>query len=325
MEKLALVTGAMGFAGQTLCRTLKASGWNIIALDKPSCSRGQGTSHRARQSDLPFTSDQFSSCDISDSAYVDKLFEDNKSLTHIFHLAAITFVPHSKRSPAETMEVNLNGTINIIEAMKRHTPAARLLFTSSSEIYGTPVSLPVTENHPFNPQNPYAISKLAADLYCGYEAGLGMDIIRMRPFNHSGSGQSPHFVLSDFCKQVIEIESGAREPIIYVGNLAAARDFSHVDDVVSAYELAALKGKRGAIYNVCSGESYSIANTLEQIIETAGVEVVIEIDKEKFRPVDVPEIRGSATLLSDDLHWKPEKSMTNIIDDLLAYWRKELI
>ena len=150
-------------------------------------------------------------------------------------------------------------------------------------------------------------------------------IVRIRPFNHSGAGQSPNFVISDFCRQVVEIKAGLKEPVLRVGNLSAARDFSHVDDVVRAYHLAAVSGGTGKVYNVCSGVSVLIGGILEEIIEQVGVEVSVEKSDEKYRPLDVPEICGSHSLLSDELGWQPEKSYADVIGDLLQYWRSNLI
>ena len=311
-KNVALVTGANGFVGSKLCRYLSFIGWDVIGADRQA-------SNFSKTLDYPLIS-----CDISDRSSVDSVFSEHKSITHIFHLAAITFVPDSKRSPVTTMDINLNGTINVIESLKSNIPNGRMIFIGSSEVYGPPVDLPVTESHSFNPLHPYAISKLAADLYCGYEAGLGTDIVRVRPFNHSGSGQNPNFVLSDFCRQVVEIEAGLKEPVLKVGNLNAARDFSHVDDVVKAYYLIAEKGVRGAVYNVCSGSSVVIGDVLKQIIAHIDVEVLVEIDEEKFRPVDVPEIRGSNKLLTTELGWQPDKTLDNIICDLLQFWRNNI-
>ena len=312
MPGYALVTGSGGCVGSCLCTRLVNEGWDVVGLDS-AAHRCQSNEHW-----------QVDACDITNVDSVETIFKRYRDITHVFHLAAITFVPQSTVSATLTFEVNVNGTVNIIEAMTKYTPGARLIYVGSSEVYGPPQSLPVCEDHPLNPQNPYAISKLAADLYCGNVARSGLDIVRMRPFNHSGAGQRADFVLSDFAKQVVEIKFGKREPLINVGNLDSARDFSHVMDVVHAYILAAHKGECGKVYNVCSGKSIIIKEVLEQMIKRVDVEVDVEVDPVKYRPLIITEIRGSYSLLEQVTGWIPQKKISHIIDDLIEYWTRRV-
>ncbi|HPO12619.1 MAG TPA: GDP-mannose 4,6-dehydratase [Candidatus Hydrogenedentes bacterium] len=304
MTRRALITGGAGFAGRVLHDYLTRQGWETVRCD---CMASPGVL----------------SCDITDANQVDAVFQQAGGITHVFHLAAIAFVPTANRDPAAAMNVNLIGAIRIAEAMRQHAPAARLLSIASAEVYGRPISLPITETHPLNPVNPYAISKAAADFYCAYlHEGHKVDVVRVRPFNHAGPGQSDQFVLSSFARQIAEIEAGQRTPVVKVGNLRAARDFLHVNDVVRAYELIALRGHSGEAYNICSGAARTIQDALNLLIQMSPKSIVVEEDPERFRPVDVPEVTGSHAKLTEHTGWTPQIPFEEILSDILNAWRK---
>ena len=249
-------------------------------------------------------------CDITRIAQVRKLVSRTDGLSHVFHLAAITFVPSSSADPANTFEVNVQGTINLLECTR--------------VIHPHPLSIPVTEDHPLAPREPYAISKTAADQYCEYIFRANKaNVVRMRPFNHSGAGQSDQFVLSNFARQIARIERGDLPPTLKVGNIDAARDFLHVDDVVRAYELAALKGKPGEAYNVSCGEGRSIRDALNTLLSRSKTKIEFVQDPERMRPVDIQEISGSYAKLQAHTGWKPQIKFDRILDDLLEYWRAQ--
>jgi GDP-4-dehydro-6-deoxy-D-mannose reductase len=301
MSNRALVTGAAGFVGGYLKAHLEASGWTVVTSDY-----GQG--------DIP--------CDFAEADDIVRLVEAAGEVSHVFHLAARTFVPDAMRDPCPTFDVNLEGTIHLEQAIRTHRPEARLIFISSGEVYGPPRQLPVDEDHPLNPGNPYAISKTAADQYCAFAAkAWKSDLIRVRPFNHSGAGQADNFVLSSFARQVAEAEAGKAEPVLKVGNLAAARDFSHVKDVVRAYEAIAREGEGGTAYNVCSGTATVIQEALDFLVDQSAVKVSVETDPDRMRPVDVPEVRGSHQRLTDQTGWQPDLGLEDVLMDLLYYWR----
>ncbi|MFP6597544.1 MAG: SDR family NAD(P)-dependent oxidoreductase, partial [Candidatus Hydrogenedentota bacterium] len=193
MSNRILITGAHGFVGKKLAAFLTSNGHTVLTTDYA----GSGESELDRP------------CDISNADAVAELLEWATPLDAVVHLAAITFVPQAQADPARVIAVNLNGTMYLIDAMQQSTPEARLLFVSTSEVYGPPQKLPVYESHPFNPQNSYAASKAAADDYCrDIEASTKLNIVRMRPFNHSGPGQADSFVLSSFARQIAGMESG---------------------------------------------------------------------------------------------------------------------
>ncbi len=309
MAKRILITGAQGFVGQKLCAYLSEQGHTVLYTDTEV--NEEDPNARA--------------CNVAMASSVDALIEWAGPLDAVIHLAAITFVPDAQANPTRVMDVNFLGTMHLIEAMKHYIPKARMLFVSTSEVYGPPRYLPIDEKHPFNPTNPYAISKVAADHYCAYVAKAGeLDIVRMRPFNHSGPGQADRFVLSSFAHQLAAIEAGHQEPVLEVGNLEAARDFMHVDDVVRAYALALEYGESGEVYNLGSGESCTIQSALDALCSKVNVSVTIKRDPARMRPLAVPEICASHLYFTECCGWKPEKTFDELLDDLLTYWREVL-
>jgi GDP-4-dehydro-6-deoxy-D-mannose reductase len=261
-------------------------------------------------------------CDVSDERRVEALLNWAGDVTHIFHLAAITFVPDSGKNPAHTLAVNTLGTIHLAHRLAAQSQKPRLIFIGSAEVYGHPRSLPIEESHPFNPVNPYAISKAAADNFCAWAGDhLGLDIVRMRPFNHSGPGQSDQFVLSAFARQLARIAAGKQPPEVHVGNLDSARDFSHVADIVRGYEAAALYGKRGEAYNICSGRAYTIKHALDVLIRLSGKNVSVVTDPDRMRGVEVTDYWGSHEKLTHDTQWNPSIPLDQTLKDLYEWWR----
>lgn len=309
MSGRALVTGAGGFVGRVLTRYLVRQGWEVL-----------GTV--AEEKDV---SPKHLLCDITRGDEVERLFDWARNITHVFHLAAITFVPHSQREPVHAMRVNLEGTMRLLDAVEANAPHAGLVFVGSGDVYGPPQRLPIDEAHPLNPQNPYAISKAAADQFCAYfQRSTDVDVIRVRPFNHSGPGQPPDFVLSSFARQVARIEAGMDPPVLRVGNLAAARDFCHVDDIVRAYELAALEGVPGEAYNLCSGEPHRIQEAVDILLSASTASIDVEVDESRLRSIDVPESYGTFAKFNQATGWQPEISFSTMVIDLLGYWRQQL-
>lgn len=306
MRKRALVTGADGFVGGVLCRHLAQAGWEVRSA----------VLREALSPEVEFQ------CDITDNGRVDALIAWAGPVDVVFHLAALTFVPDSIQHPRQAMRVNVEGTMNLLDACRARLPESRFLYVSTSEVYGPPVELPIREEHPLNPRNPYAIAKAAADSYCGYyHERTGYAVVRMRPFNHSGPGQSDQFVLSSFARQIARVEAGISEPIVRVGNLDARRDFLHVDDVVRAYERAALEGIPGEVYNIASGQAVSIREALQMLLEKAATTITVEPVPDRLRPIEVPEIYGSAEKLNGVSGWEPRKTLESLVADILDYWR----
>ncbi|GEB89025.1 GDP-6-deoxy-D-lyxo-4-hexulose reductase [Zymomonas mobilis subsp. pomaceae] len=242
------------------------------------------------------------------------------------HLAGITSIGEARQNPDLAWNVNLHGTLNIGRAILQWAPACRLIYASTAEAWGTSFrqGTPVDENVPLAPANTYAASKAAADLALGAMAEEGLQVIRFRPFNHTGPGQDIKFVVPAFASQIIQIERGLQPPVIYVGNLSAERDFLDVRDVVSAYVQATLLGdtiKPGTIVPLCSGQTRSISSILNELILLSGVTARIEVDKERLRPIDIPVATGSARLAHSTLGWAPTIPWTTTLSDILQYFR----
>lgn len=303
MSKSAFITGARGFVGRALTEWLEGRGWRVTPSAWP-----------AEAGVLE--------CDVRDEASIGAALKAAGKITHVFHLAAVAFVPDAARAPLQAMDINLQGTIRLAHVMQQLCPEARLVFIGSAEAYGPPRFLPVDESHPLNPQNAYAVSKAAADQYLESLSRDGvLNIVRVRPFNHSGPGQSTAFVLPSFAEQVARAAAGAADPVIRVGNLDAARDFLHVRDVVRAYERIARDGEAGQVYNVCSGQARTIQSALDLLLGMAGAGIRVERDPARMRPSDVPSIQGSHEALTQRTGWQPEISFENLMEELYAFHR----
>jgi len=239
----------------------------------------------------------------------------------VFHLAAQASVARSWDAPAETLTANLTITANLLEAVRLEAPDARVVAISSGEIYGPPEYLPVDESARLRPQNPYAVSKAACDLLAAqYADAHGMHVIRLRPFNHAGPGQSDDYVIGTLTRQVAEAEAaGASECVVRTGNIDSARDFTDVRDVTRAY-VDAERLEPGA-WNVASGRSTSVRELIELVRAAATIPVRHEFDPAKVRVRDVPEVRGSAEKLHAATGWTPEIPLSQTVADALAHWR----
>ena len=245
----------------------------------------------------------------------------------VLHLAAISFVPDSFRSPETTFDVNFMGTLRLLEALAETGFNGRFLFIGTGDAYGlVPVDeQPIREAQPLRPRNPYAVSKVSAEALCYQWSQTGpFEVVMARPFNHIGARQAPTFAISDFARQIAEISAGQRPPVLKVGNIDVTRDFTDVKDVLKAYELLLSKGRNGEIYNVCSGVERSVRSLVERLLEIAGVEAEIENDPTRFRPSDQPRVCGDHAKLSRDTGWQPGVSMDETLLNLYRYWEHEI-
>ena len=244
--------------------------------------------------------------------------------TKVFHLAALASVARSWEEPAQTLTANLAMTSNLLEALRLEARDAAVMLVSSSEVYGPPELLPVDEDAPLRPQNPYAVSKTACDLLGGqYADAFGMRVVRMRPFNHAGPGQGDDFVIGTLTRQVAAAEAaGDAECVLRTGNPDSARDFTDVRDVVRAYVAAA--GLEPGAWNVASGVGVSVRELIELVRSAATVPIRHEIDAERVRAHDVPEVRGSAERLRAATGWAPQIPLRQTVEDALDEWRRRL-
>jgi len=311
----ALITGITGFAGGHLAQVLCERGDEVFGVDiRPA----DGLAHLGPE----ITS---YTADLSDPALVAKLINDIQPAA-IYHLAGQPFVPTSWEDPWGTIENNIRPQLNILQAMIQQKLDARLLIVASNQVYGKVSSdqLPVDENTPFRPENPYGVSKVAQDMLAlQYHVSHHVDVLRVRAFNHIGPRQNPHFVSSSFAKQIAEIEAGLAEPVMQVGNLEAERDFTDVVDVMRAYALLVDHGVPGEDYNVGTGKAYSIQYLLDILLGYSKADIKIEQDSTRMRPSDVPVLYADNSKLVAATGWEPLFTFEESVKRVLDYWRKE--
>ncbi len=258
-------------------------------------------------------------------AIVSLLFEIRPD--YIFHLAAQSSVGLAWKNPCLTIDVNIKGSVNVMDAVRELYYKPRVILIGSGEEYGhiNEGETPIKEGNMIRPGNIYAATKVCQNMIGNiYAQAYDMELMMVRAFNHIGPTQAPAFVVADFCKQVAEIEEAIREPVIYVGNLEAKRDFTDVRDVVRAYAMLIEKGNPGETYNVGSGHAVSIREILELIISLSSQDIRVEIDSNKLRPIDVPIIEADVTKLRNLTGWEPEITLEQTIKETLNYWRKRV-
>ena len=302
IKKRALITGVSGFVGKYLIGKLYEENYEIF-----------GTTLSGDLYDDPRVTKLH--LDLTDYYSTNKIIGEIEP-DEIYHLASQSSVKISWEKPQFTTEVNSIGTINLLESVKEHCPKTKVLLVGSSEEYGETfkINKQPTEEEKCFPNNMYAITKYTQSLIGKmYVKAYHLNIIMTRSFNHVGPEQSPQFVISDFCKQVAEIELLESNPIIYVGNLESARDFLDVRDVVNAYYELLKEGTVGEIYNVGSGKSYKISELLNKIISFSNLDIIVKIDKNKFRPVEIEETSAEISKIISDTKWRPQYNLEETI------------
>lgn len=311
-----LITGITGFAGTNLYQLLaQQEDINLFGSFRLSIKN--------RNIENNFNKATLLECDINDIYSVEKLLSEVQP-DLIFHFASYVSVFGSFKNPLQTFQTNIIGTANLLEAVKKIVPTAKILIPGSAEEYGkVPENkMPIREEYPLNPVNPYAISKrVQEEIGFYYFKTYGLNIYFTRTFHYTGPGQPLGFVCSDLAKQVIDAERGIIKNIT-VGNLEAKRDFTDIRDVVNAYWKIINKGKVGEIYNVCSGKSISIQEILNRLIKLSEKNFSVEIDKNKLRPSDVPDFIGDNTKLKN-IGWVSKYSIDNSLKAVLSGWRDD--
>ena len=264
-------------------------------------------------------------CDLRDLSSVQHLVE-KAAPDYIVHLAAQSFVASSWHTPAETLHTNSSSQVNLLEAIRpRKADAPRFLAIGSSEEYGMvyPDEGPIKETNPLRPLSPYAVSKVTQDLM-GYQyfQSYGLPIIRTRAFNHEGPRRGDVFVTSNFARQIVEIESGCRRPVLHVGNLDARRDYTDVRDIVRGYWRLLEAGAAGEVYNLCSGRQWAIRDVSDFLLRRSRVRgITVEVDPNRLRPSDVPLLLGDPSKIQREIGWEAKIPFEQTLDDLLEYWR----
>jgi GDP-4-dehydro-6-deoxy-D-mannose reductase len=306
-----LITGASGFAGGYLARACAAAGEEVVGV--------------SRSGSIPQGAGDGLAVDVRDGTAVARVVRDVKPDV-IYHLAALSSVGESWEDPTRTMQENVASSVAMLEAMRVEAPSARMVWVSSCQVYGMPLELPVDEEAPQLPENPYAVSKSAGDMLAGvYRDAYGLDIIRARPFNHTGPGQQPMFIVSSLARQAAEARlSGARSMRVATGNPQTRRDFTDVRDVVRAYRLLAERAEPG-IYNVSSGTSVSAAEHVQLLGELlAPIAVEHVVDPSRVRAHEVMDLRGANDKIAAAVGWRPEIALRQTMLEMIEWWELEL-
>jgi GDP-4-dehydro-6-deoxy-D-mannose reductase len=308
-----LITGASGFVGRHLVHHLVQSGEREIT----------GLSSRKRPD---IDGARLLVCDLRDADLTTRVLQRHRPDV-IYHLASQSHVPRAFSDPADTLITNAVGQINLFEGCRAAGIDPVIISVGSAEVYGavSPGSIPIDENQPMAPNNPYASSKAAQDIYAAqYVASFGAKVVRVRPFNHVGPGQTDRFVVASFARQIAEVEAGRADPVVLVGNLEPIRDFLDVRDVVRAYRLLANADHAGDVFNVASGRGIRIRQILDMLVDRAECDIDVRVDPERLRPSDVPEFRGDATRLRSATGWEPLIPLEQTVQDVLDDWRARL-
>lgn len=314
----ALITGGAGFAGSYLAEHLLRRNDDLTLIARPEESL-DGVEHLLPQV-------RAERADLRDFVRVRQILAEVRP-QRIFHLAAFSSVVNSFQNPRECYEVNLSGTLNLLEAWRGLGFEARLLLVSSSDVYGRAkdADLPLREESSLCPASPYAGSKIAAE-FLAIQFGLsyGLPVVRVRPFHHTGPRQSPAFVCSNLARQVAEIVCGLRPPVISVGNPSVGRDFSDVRDIVRGYALLIEQGRAGEVYQLCSGRPLVIGQLIEWLTAAASAPIEVRVDASKVRAGEPAVLWGDSKKARAEFGWSAEYDLRTTLTDLEAYWEKRI-
>jgi GDP-4-dehydro-6-deoxy-D-mannose reductase len=315
-----LIAGAAGFAGRYLARELVARGHEVFAGTRsggtdeaPVGREGEG-----RPDLLPPV--PLLPCDVTSRAQVEAAIAAARPDAVVL-LAGLAMPAAANAEPERAFDVHALGAVHVLEAVARVTPSARAAIVTSSEVYGrfSPDELPLDEATPLRPESVYGASKAAADLAAAaIGAARGLDVVRLRPFNHTGPGQVRDFVCPDFAAQVAAIARGRRPARVEVGNVDVRRDVSDVRDVVRGYALALERGRAGEAYNLCSGREVAIRSILETLCELAGIQPEVATVPGRARAAEPPVVFGSFAKAAEELAWQPEIPLRRTLEDILA-------
>ncbi|MFH1581640.1 MAG: GDP-mannose 4,6-dehydratase [Pseudomonadota bacterium] len=310
----ALITGINGFAGSFLAESLNQKGWEIAGTVQPGTNLAN----------IEHIKDGLSLFDVDllDGKSVTKLF-DTFSPDIVFHLAGASSVKESFDDPIKFINVNVVGSLNLLEVIKKYAAQATVLLVTSSEIYGKSLAPDkiTDENSRILPKSPYAVSKAALDMLGRvYASSSNLKIIIARPFNHIGPRQTDVFFVPTVARQIAEIMKGLKPAEINLGNLDVYRDFTDVRDVVAAYILLAQKGKSGEAYNICSGKSYYLKDIVNMLIELSEKKISIKIDHSHLRKSDLFDMKLDNSKIKRETNWKPHLDITQSLKNTLDYW-----
>lgn len=295
-----LVTGASGFAAPFLIRRLLGEGCEVVGA-----THGPGKRLPEGCRTLPL--------DITDAEAVRRAVAGARP-DEIYHLAGLT--RPASGAVGEFHAVNFGGALNLLEAAREEAPEAGVLLVGSAYAYGR-VDHPISETEPLNPTNHYGVSKAAADMLGRSYALQGLRVVNARPFNHSGPGQSPDFLLPTLVEQFAAIKAGRREPSVKLGNLDSVRDLSDVRDVARAYVLALRRGRPGEAYNAGSGRGSKVRELFEMVRRESGAEVELVVEPSRVRAGDIPYLVADVSRAKEELGWRPEIPLERTVRDML--------
>jgi GDP-4-dehydro-6-deoxy-D-mannose reductase len=301
LKKRLFVTGLNGFVGRHLRSRLDAadSGWEL--LPAPPFDLTQPQSLQDLWPELPDA---------------------------VIHLAGQTFVPEAFRDPARTLQINLLGTLNLLQALKARGFSGTFLYVSSGDVYGQvdENDLPIDEHQPPSPRNPYAVSKVSAELLClQWGMSEGWPVMVARPFNHIGTGQLGSFAVASAARQIARIKLGLQAPRLEVGDIDVTRDFLDVTDVVNAYLALLRSGVPGQVYNICSGQEHSIRGLIQQLADIAQVEMELVQDPARLRRAEQRRVCGSHARLQAVTGWTPEITIKQSLRAILSDWESRVL
>jgi GDP-4-dehydro-6-deoxy-D-mannose reductase len=310
----ALITGASGFAGRWLCRECAAAGDDVVGA--------------SRRGTVPDGCGRGAAVDLRDAAAVGELVSA-AAPDVVYHLAALTSVGRSWQEPAQALTENAQTAVSLLDALRDHAGDARVVWVSSCEVYGEPAVLPAPEDAPLRPANPYAVSKTSAELLAQvYADAHGLNLVRARPFSHSGPGQLPIFLLSNLARQAA---AGRRDGVsrleVVTGNPDTRRDFTDVRDVVRAYRLLGTGelGSASPVFNVSSGVSISAREQVALLAELmAPIAVELTVDPQRVRPHEVMDLRGDPSRLTAATGWRPRIPLRQTMLDTIDWWDRHL-
>jgi len=307
--KKVLITGCSGFLASHLIKKLKNK-YDLYGFTEIKDFKTSDFDYRV--------------IDIRDELKLEDYIREVKpDLT--FHFAAITNVGFSWKNKKLTYEVNIIGSSNLFEALLKYSPNSKVIIMSSAELYGDKGNKPIGTNEKIDVKNPYSLSKYSMEMISDlYNEKKDLNIVKIRSFNFTGPGQDSKFVASDFARQISMIEKGYLEPVIYVGNLDVKRDFSDVRDIVKYLIKISNQGKAGEIYNLCSGEAYSIRFILDTLLSFSKKRIEVIVDKNRLRPVDIPILFGDYNELKRRLKIEKKYRIEETLFDLLEFWRKKV-
>ena len=270
---------------------------------------------------------EFIDCDFNDAPSIYRAIEISKP-SKVFHFAAQSFPEISFHTPSVTLSTNTLGTTYLLEAIKNSDCDPVIVSVSTSEVYGMPEEdeVPIKETNPIRAANPYSISKVGHDLMSQYyHKAYGMKIIVTRMFSHEGARRGKEFALSSFARQIAKAEKLVGEQFIYHGNLDSTRTYAHIDDAISAYWVCSNSEKFGEVYNIGGNQTCTVGEALDKLISmSTKKDLTKKLDKDRLRPTDITLQIPDTTKFRHEFAWTPMKNLTNVCEDLLNYWRKNI-